>query len=104
MKCYLLFCQRYFNDVSFHSAGACGGFLQTGDAPVFLYSPGWPESYSNGADCMWLIQAPGSTVELNILSLDIESHSTCSYDKLVIRDGEKRLKNKIKQKTTKFQP
>ncbi|OWK03088.1 CUBN [Cervus elaphus hippelaphus] len=69
------------------ATGACGGFLQTGEAPVFLYSPGWPESYSNGANCMWLIQAPDSTVELNILSLDIESHSTCSYDKLVIRDG-----------------
>ena len=104
LKCYQLFYQRYFKAVAFHSAGACGGFLQTGEAPVFLYSPGWPESYSNGANCMWLIQAPDSTVELNILSMDIESHSTCNYDKLVIRDGEKHLKGKIKQKTTKFQP
>ncbi|XP_058537778.1 cubilin isoform X1 [Neofelis nebulosa] len=68
--------------------GACGGFLRTGDAPAFLFSPGWPESYSNSADCMWLIQAPDSTVELNILSLDIEAHRTCDYDKLVIRDGD----------------
>ena len=90
-KRYLLFHQRYLSDVAFPSAGACGGFLRTGDAPVFLYSPGWPGSYSNGADCMWLIQAPDSTVELNILSLDIESHRTCDYDKLVIRDGEKYL-------------
>lgn len=73
----------------FPSIGACGGFLRTGDAPVFLFSPGWPESYSNNVDCMWLIQAPDSTVELNILSLDIEAHRTCDYDKLVIRDGEK---------------
>ena len=99
LKCYLLFYQCCFKAVAFHSAGACGGFLQTGDTPVFLYSPGWPESYSNGANCMWLIQAPDSTVELNILSLDIESHSTCSYDKLVIRDGEKHSQSKIKQKT-----
>lgn len=63
--------------------------------PVFLFSPGWPENYNNREDCMWLIQAPDSTVELNILSLDIESHRTCDYDRLVIRDGEKHL-NKIK--------
>ncbi|KAI4562255.1 hypothetical protein MJT46_011217 [Ovis ammon polii x Ovis aries] len=77
------------------ATGACGGFLQTGDTPVFLYSPGWPESYSNGANCMWLIQAPDSTVELNILSLDIESHSTCSYDKLVIRDGDNSMAQEL---------
>ncbi|XP_008565950.1 PREDICTED: cubilin [Galeopterus variegatus] len=70
------------------ATGACGGFLRTGDAPVFLFSPGWPEDYSNRAECTWLIQAPGSTVELNILSLDIEPHRTCGYDNLVIRDGD----------------
>uniref|UniRef100_A0A8C0RW72 Cubilin n=1 Tax=Canis lupus familiaris TaxID=9615 RepID=A0A8C0RW72_CANLF len=73
------------------ATGACGGFLRTGDAPVFLFSPGWPESYSNSADCTWLIQAPDSTVELNILSLDIEAQRTCDYDKLVIRDGDSNL-------------
>uniref|UniRef100_A0A452U8T7 Cubilin n=1 Tax=Ursus maritimus TaxID=29073 RepID=A0A452U8T7_URSMA len=73
------------------ATGACGGFLRTGDAPVFLFSPGWPESYSNNVDCMWLIQAPDSTVELNILSLDIEAHRTCDYDKLMIRDGDSNL-------------
>lgn len=77
------------------ATGACGGFLRTGDAPVFLYSPGWPGSYSNGADCMWLIQAPDSTVELNILSLDIESHRTCDYDKLVIRDGDNNMAQEL---------
>uniref|UniRef100_A0A8C3YL53 Cubilin n=1 Tax=Catagonus wagneri TaxID=51154 RepID=A0A8C3YL53_9CETA len=77
------------------ATGACGGFLRTGDAPVFLYSPGWPGSYSNGADCMWLIQAPDSTVELNILSLDIESHSSCNYDKLVIRDGDNNMAQEL---------
>lgn len=70
------------------ATGACGGFLRTGDVPVFLFSPGWPENYNNREDCMWLIQAPDSTVELNILSLDIESHRTCDYDRLVIRDGD----------------
>ncbi|XP_072507728.1 cubilin [Notamacropus eugenii] len=70
------------------ATGACGGYLRTGEEPRFFFSPGWPRSYDNGADCTWVIQAPDSTVELNILSLDIESHASCSYDKLVIRDGD----------------
>ncbi|KAM5338742.1 cubilin [Glossophaga mutica] len=77
------------------ATGACGGFLRTGEAPVFLFSPGWPKSYSDDADCTWLLQAPGSTVELNILSLDIESHGTCNYDKLVIRDGDNNMAQQL---------
>uniref|UniRef100_U3KLX7 Cubilin n=1 Tax=Oryctolagus cuniculus TaxID=9986 RepID=U3KLX7_RABIT len=77
------------------ASGACGGFLTTRDAPVFLFSPGWPNNYNNRVDCTWLIQAPGSTVELNILSLDIESHPTCSYDSLVIRDGDNNLAQQL---------
>lgn len=49
---------------------------------------------------MWLIQAPDSTVELNILSMDIEAHRTCNFDKLVIRDGEKHFK--IQNKTENY--
>ncbi|KAG8515901.1 Cubilin, partial [Galemys pyrenaicus] len=77
------------------ATGACGGFLRTGDTPIFLYSPLWPESYSNNADCSWLIQAPDSTVELNILSLDIESHRTCDYDKLVVIDGDNNMAQQL---------
>ncbi|XP_006894385.1 PREDICTED: cubilin-like [Elephantulus edwardii] len=77
------------------ATGACGGFLRTGDSPVFLFSPGWPESYQNRIDCSWLIQAPDSTVELNILSMDIESHQTCNYDKLVIKDGDNTLAREL---------
>ncbi|XP_003786834.1 cubilin [Otolemur garnettii] len=71
--------------------GACGGFLRTGDEPVFLFSPGWPDRYGNNVECTWLIQAPDSTVELDILSLDIEADSACNYDKLVIRDGDNNM-------------
>ncbi|XP_008147050.2 cubilin [Eptesicus fuscus] len=77
------------------ATGACGGFLRTGEAPVFLFSPRWPQNYGNSADCVWLIQAPDSTVELNILSLDIESHGTCNYDKLVIRDGDNNMAQQL---------
>lgn len=72
-----------------HIIGACGGVVTTEETPSFLFSPGWPMNYRNFADCVWLIRAPGSTVEFNVLSLDIESHSSCDYDKLIIRDGEK---------------
>ncbi|NWR74432.1 CUBN protein, partial [Centropus unirufus] len=73
------------------SRGACGGAVTTEETPSFLFSPGWPRNYRNLADCVWLIRAPGSTVEFNILALDIESHSSCNYDKLVIQDGETSL-------------
>ncbi|KAJ1100774.1 hypothetical protein NDU88_005850, partial [Pleurodeles waltl] len=66
--------------------GACGGILMTGQTASFLFSPGWPSKYRNNIDCTWIIRAPESTVEFNILSMDIESHSSCNYDKLVIRD------------------
>lgn len=71
--------------------GACGGTVTSEETPSFLYSPGWPLNYRNFADCVWLIRAPGSTVEFNILALDIESHSSCYYDRLTIQDGDNGL-------------
>uniref|UniRef100_A0A8C3I7Z9 Cubilin n=1 Tax=Chrysemys picta bellii TaxID=8478 RepID=A0A8C3I7Z9_CHRPI len=71
--------------------GVCGGVAVTGETPSYIFSPGWPSNYRNFADCTWLIRAPESTVEFNILALDIESHSSCNYDKLVIRDGDNNL-------------
>ncbi|XP_053215446.1 cubilin [Podarcis raffonei] len=71
--------------------GACGGFSRTSETPSFLFSPNWPSNYRNFADCTWVIRAPDSTVEINILSLDIESHRSCNYDKLVLRDGDNSL-------------
>ncbi|XP_077347020.1 cubilin isoform X1 [Lithobates pipiens] len=71
--------------------GACGGVLRTGDTPLFLFSPGWPNNYPSSLECTWVIRSPESTVELNILTLDIETYSSCGYDKLVIRDGDNNL-------------
>ncbi|CAH2282322.1 cubilin [Pelobates cultripes] len=68
--------------------GACGGRLITGETPLFFFSPGWPNNYANRLDCTWVIRSPESTVELNILSLDIEKYRSCNYDKLVIKDGD----------------
>ncbi|XP_061441668.1 cubilin [Rhineura floridana] len=71
--------------------GACGGSSRTSEEPLFLFSPGWPSNYRSFADCTWVIRAPDSTVEFNILALDIESHRSCNYDKLVFRDGDNSL-------------
>uniref|UniRef100_A0AAQ4PGY7 Cubilin n=1 Tax=Gasterosteus aculeatus aculeatus TaxID=481459 RepID=A0AAQ4PGY7_GASAC len=68
--------------------GACGGVLMTGDTPGFLFSPGWPDSYAPHLECTWLIRSPDSTIELNLLSLDIEDYPGCYFDSLVIRDGD----------------
>ncbi|XP_075068011.1 cubilin [Mixophyes fleayi] len=71
--------------------GACGGILRTGETPLFVFSPGWPNQYIPKLMCTWVIRSPDSTVELNLLYVDIEEHSACNYDKLVIRDGDNNL-------------
>lgn len=60
----------------------------TGETPGFLYSPGWPENYPPNQECTWLIRSPDSTIELTILSLDIEDSHTCYFDSVVVRDGK----------------
>uniref|UniRef100_A0A671XF39 Cubilin n=1 Tax=Sparus aurata TaxID=8175 RepID=A0A671XF39_SPAAU len=67
--------------------GACGGLLMTGESPGFLYSPDWPENYPTNQECTWLIRSPDSTVEFNLLFLDMEDYPMCYFDSLVIRDG-----------------
>ncbi|XP_063777593.1 cubilin [Pseudophryne corroboree] len=71
--------------------GACGGVLRTGETPLFVFSPGWPNQYAPNLMCTWVIRSPESTVELNLLYVDIEAHGTCNYDRLVIRDGDNNL-------------
>ncbi|XP_072307339.1 cubilin [Eucyclogobius newberryi] len=71
--------------------GACGGSLTTGDRPGLLFSPGWPQNYPLEEECTWLIRSPDSTVELNLLYLDLEDYPNCYFDSLVIRDGPSTL-------------
>ncbi|XP_059183305.1 cubilin [Centropristis striata] len=71
--------------------GACGGVLMTGETPGFLFSPAWPENYPTDQECTWLIRSPDSTVELNILYVDMEDYPNCYFDSLVIRDGASSL-------------
>ncbi|XP_066539114.1 cubilin [Hoplias malabaricus] len=71
--------------------GACGGALRPDETPRFLFSPGWPNEYEPNLECTWVIRSPDSTVELNLLYMDIEDEATCLYDSLVVRDGETNL-------------
>ncbi|XP_046880031.1 cubilin [Hypomesus transpacificus] len=71
--------------------GACGGALMPGDTPRFMFSPGWPEVYPLNQECTWVIRSPDSTVEFNLLYLDMEDYPNCYFDSLVIRDGETNL-------------
>ncbi|KAL2085662.1 hypothetical protein ACEWY4_018982 [Coilia grayii] len=71
--------------------GACGGALVPQDTPRFFFSPNWPNPYQNNLECSWVIRSPDSIVELNMLFMEIEDSPACSYDSLVIRDGETNL-------------
>ncbi|KAG7279658.1 hypothetical protein CRUP_025761 [Coryphaenoides rupestris] len=57
------------------------------DGPRFLFSPGWPDRYAPNLECTWVVRSPDSTVELNLLSLDVEEFVSCYFDSLVVRDG-----------------
>ncbi|CAL8311895.1 unnamed protein product [Merluccius merluccius] len=71
--------------------GACGGVLMPEDTPRFLFSPGWPANYAPNLECTWVIRSPDSTVEFNLLSLDMEDYPVCYFDSLVVRDGDSNL-------------
>ena len=66
--------------------GACGGNFSTPEGT--LTSPYYPDKYPDGTDCVYTIARPaGTTIQLYFHSLDINSHSSCRYDYLEIRDG-----------------
>nr|XP_023646366.1 cubilin [Paramormyrops kingsleyae] len=54
----------------------------------YLKSPGWPETYPHDVDCAITLQAPqNSSISLFFTSFDLESHPSCSYDFLEVRNG-----------------
>ncbi|XP_076628821.1 cubilin [Colletes latitarsis] len=64
----------------------CGGhFIRLNGV---IKSPNYPESYSNKRECTWVIEAPNrQKVILNVEDFELESHSTCIFDYLEIRNG-----------------
>ncbi|XP_068604308.1 cubilin [Brachionichthys hirsutus] len=77
---------RGFNASWAQVQGGCGGPVT---APAGeIHSPMYPSSYPNNADCSWVISVdPNHRVFFNFSDLDIEHHSSCSWDYVAIYDG-----------------
>ena len=66
--------------------GTCGGNFSSMNG-IFT-SPAFPNKYPDNADCIYTISLDrGSTILLNFIIMDLESHSSCGRDYLEIRDG-----------------
>lgn len=64
----------------------CGGFL-TGLSGV-ITSPGYPQEYSNNADCSWAIHVSNnSVVTLVFLDFQLENNEGCNFDFVALFDG-----------------
>jgi len=64
----------------------CGGMLHAPSG--FIRSPNYPQPYRHRAACVWVISVPiGNTISITVTDLDIEAHSGCRYDYVLIRDG-----------------
>ncbi|KAG7279659.1 hypothetical protein CRUP_025762 [Coryphaenoides rupestris] len=81
---------RGFNASWAETAGGCGGPVT---APYGeIHSPSYPGNYPEHADCSWVIAVdPGHRVRLNFTDLDIEYHSGCQWDYVVVHDGPSAL-------------
>ncbi|XP_020784803.1 CUB domain-containing protein 2 [Boleophthalmus pectinirostris] len=64
----------------------CGGVL-TGLSGV-ISSPGYPQEYSNNADCSWAIHVSNSSVvSLVFLDFQLENNEGCNFDFVALFDG-----------------
>lgn len=91
--------QLYFKFISDSSRGGkgfeiewdgastgCGGLITSTKGSIS--SPNHPLSYAHNAQCEWRISVnEGSTVEIIITDLDMESQTECKYDYLEIFNG-----------------
>ncbi|XP_011471678.1 CUB domain-containing protein 2 [Oryzias latipes] len=65
----------------------CGGVL-TGLSGV-ISSPGYPQEYSNNADCSWTIRVSnGSVVTFVFLDFQLENNEGCNFDFVSLFDGD----------------
>ncbi|KAM9853916.1 inactive serine protease PAMR1 [Aulostomus maculatus] len=61
----------------------CGGVIRKRQGHLVL------ESYPNNARCEWTIQVDRPfTIELRFMMLSLESHHSCRYDYVEVRDGD----------------
>lgn len=68
------------------SLDVCGGVL-TGLSGV-ISSPGYPQDYSNNADCSWAIHVSNmSVITLVFLDFQLENIDGCNFDFVALFDG-----------------
>ncbi|XP_037366570.1 cubilin isoform X2 [Talpa occidentalis] len=76
-------------NIGFHAEYSftnCGG-IQIGESGV-ITSPNYPASYDSLTHCSWLLEAPqGHTITLTFSDFNIETHVTCSWDSVTVRNG-----------------
>ncbi|XP_061178089.1 cubilin-like [Saccostrea echinata] len=66
----------------------CGGTLGASNQDNTFTSPGYPDGYAHGLNCLWVITTlPGHRIWLNITNIDLEGHFSCSYDKITVYDN-----------------
>lgn len=64
---------------------SCGGMLRATSQPQILSSPGYPEQYPGGLECLYIISAiPGRIISLEIEDLELENNK----DYILVRDGD----------------
>ncbi|XP_045468348.1 sushi, von Willebrand factor type A, EGF and pentraxin domain-containing protein 1 isoform X2 [Harmonia axyridis] len=64
---------------------SCGGTLRATTQPQVLSSPGYPEQYPGGLECLYIISAiPGRIISLEIEDLELENNK----DYILVRDGD----------------
>ena len=69
------------------TATGCGGMLTSPRGTIT--SPGYPKAYGKMAQCEWRISVnEGSSIEIILSDLNLESQSSCIYDNLEIFDGK----------------
>jgi cubilin len=82
----------------------CGGEIDA-NKHGHISSPGSPGKYPPNRDCYWhLTTTLGKRIQISFFALDIETHSNCSFDYLVIYDGEHTIDPVISQYCNSTQP
>ena len=68
---------------------ACGGSpLDIMASSGTITSPNYPRNYPSNANCVWRITVPpGYRVQLSFSAFNLESHSSCNYDYVELRNG-----------------
>lgn len=71
--------------------------LNATSTPQYLTSEGFPRGYSSNSNCRWLIVASGvtSTIDVELTFSDIETDSSCGYDKMMVYTGSYICENAV---------